>query len=146
MRVYIYIASFPRLGRIRSIHRGGWTRSHDSPRDQILCMGIPYETLFSQSSCLRPIKVISFESTCLIVSENPLNPLQPWGTRGAMQLFPFLLEPNRHSSLFSTSDKQFLHEVSAQHSQLATLETRLENAANTKEAVIVPRHMLAENE
>ncbi len=84
------------------------------------------------------MKVISFESTCLVVSENPLNPLQPWGTRGAMQPFPFLLEPNRHSR-----DKQFLHEVSAQHSQLATLETRLENA---KEALIVPRHMLAENE
>ncbi len=55
---------------------------------------------------------------------------KPWGTRGAMQPFPFLLEPNRHSRWFSTSDKQFLREVPAQHSQLATLETRLENAAN----------------
>ncbi len=78
--------------------RGGWTRSHDSPCDQILCIGIPYETFFSQSSCLRPMKVISFESTCLVVSENPLNPLQPCGPREAMQPLPFLLEPNRHSS------------------------------------------------
>ncbi len=25
-------------------YRGGWTRSHDSPHGQILCMGIPYES------------------------------------------------------------------------------------------------------
>ncbi len=67
--------------------RGGWTRSHDSPRDQILRMGIPYETLFSQSSCLRPMKVISFESTCLVVSEQPAQPPSTLGYPGSYAAF-----------------------------------------------------------
>ncbi len=111
-------------------NRGGWTRSHDSPRDQILCMGIPYGTLFSQSSCLRPVKVISFESTCLVISENPLNLLQPRGTRGAMQPFSISTRTKQTLKLILYSDKQFLHEASAHTYSSQT--SRLAAPANTK--------------